>query len=393
MPGWERLTGTRFGFSPVFLPADLVDFFKDLKIDHTVPDNYWAVFPEGALFMADSLQEKLKKFGLPTLKSLGATLCCLLAFLVAFEVALQIPGLVRILPIPAPSLESHYPELGVKFQRLFQVKKVNCLFIGSSMIDAGLDPVIFENGLDKENGRKNTCFNLGYAGMQTEASTAIANTVTYWHPVDLVVFGLSPLDLSSIYTKTRSVARMPVFTYYGGKPSLEGWLFNHLRLPWYFAALPRSSEPAYLSEQVEWDELLTARGIRQTNDIGKVNIKDQEVTLTDFHINPADMQALENTLLNFKSRGIQPIVVEFPVHPVYYPYIIEGGEAEYHKRFIEPVKEFMDQNDILFIQTQDMISSIVTDSDWFNRNHLNITGAGKFTNFVLDEIQAAGGVK
>jgi hypothetical protein len=281
----------------------------------------------------------------------------------------------------------------VKFQRLFQVKKVNCLFIGSSMIDAGLDPVIFEKGLDKENGRKNTCFNMGYAGMQTEASMVIANTVTHWHPVDVVIVGLSPLDLSSIYTKTRPVAQMPVFTYYGGSPSAEGWLFNHFRLPWYFAALPRSSDHVYLEDMVSWDNLLSDRGIRQTNEIGKVNVKDQEVTLTDFHINPADIQALEDALLEFKSRGIQPIVVEFPVHPVYYPYIVEGGDAEYQKRFIGPVKEFMDQNGILFIQTQDRISSIVTDTDWFNRNHLNINGAGKFTSFVLNEIQAAGGVK
>jgi hypothetical protein len=342
--------------------------------------------------MTGFLQKKNQKYGLPSFKSLGVTLCCLLAFITLFEGALHIPGLVHILPIPSPSVESHYPELGVKFQRLFQVKEINCLFIGSSMIDAGLDPVIFEKGLDTARGGKNSCFNLGYAGMQTEASTAIANTVTHWHPVDLVIVGLSPLDLSSTFTKTRPVAQMPVFTYYSGRPSMEGWLFNHLRLPWYFAALPRVSEPAYLTEQAEWNDLLTDRGIRQTNEIGTVKLKDQETTLTDFHINPADMRALESTLLEFKARGIRPIVVEFPVHPVYYPFIVEGGDVEYKKRFIEPVRDLMEKNGILFIQTQDKIASLVTDSDWFNRNHLNITGAGKFTNFVLSKIQAAGGL-
>jgi hypothetical protein len=186
---------------------------------------------------------------------------------------------------------------------------------------------------------------------------------------------------------------MPVFTYYDGKPSIEGWLFNHFRFPWYYAALPRSSDHDYLIEQVEWDELLTDRGIRKTGEIGSVSAVPYEVTLTDFKINPADMLALESTLKKFQSQGIRPIVIEFPVHPNYYPYLIEGGNVEYQKRFIEPVKDFMDKNDILFIQTQAKISSIVTDADWFNRNHLNITGAEKFTKFILDEINASDTVK
>jgi hypothetical protein len=339
------------------------------------------------------LRTKISRLGLPSLKSQGMTLFFLLAFLGVFELALHSSTLIRVLPFPSPSLESRFPEIGVKFERIFQVKEINCLFIGSSMVDAGLDPIIFEQGLAKENGRNNTCFNMGLAGLQTEASTAIANTLSYWHPVKVVVVGLSPLDLSSDYDKTRPLARMPVFTYFEEKPSLEGWMFNHLRLPWYFASLPRSSDPAYLSEQVEWDELLTDRGIRQTGEIGKINLKDQEVTLTDFRINPVDMDALESTLVSFKDRGILPIVVEFPVHPVYYPFIIEGGDSEYQKRFIEPVREFMDENGILFIQTQDKIASIVTDADWYNRNHLNISGAAKFTHYVLDQIHSAGVVK
>ncbi len=343
--------------------------------------------------MLDVLRKKLSQLGLPSWKSLGVTALFLLAFLSFFELALQSNFIIRALPFPSPSVESHYPEIGVKFERLFQVKDINCLFIGSSMIDAGLDPVLFEQGLEAATGRKYTCFNMGLAGLQTEASTAVASTLTRWHPVDVVVIGLSPLDLSSIYTKTRPIAQMPVFTYYEGKPSIEGFLFNHFRLPWYFAALPRSADTAYLTEQGEWDELLTNRGIRQTAEFNPVQEKDQEVTLLDYRVNPADTQTLDETLAKFKTRGIQPIVIEFAVHPVYYPYLIEGGEAAYRERFIEPVKKITDRNGVPFIQTQGEISSIVTETDWFNRNHLNITGAEKFTRYIVEEIQNSGAVK
>jgi hypothetical protein len=293
--------------------------------------------------MLKEIRKKISGLGLPSPKSQGMTFLFILAFLGIFELALQSNTLIRVLPFPSPSFETRYPEIGVKFQRLFQVKEINCLFIGSSMIDAGLDPVIFEQGLEKVTGVKNTCFNMGLAGVQTEASTAIATTITNWHPVKIVVIGLSPLDLSSDYSKTRLLARMPVFTYFGGNPSFEGWMFSHLRFPWYFASLPRSSDLAYLSEQVEWDELLTGQGFRQTGEVNEVRLKDQSVTLMDFKINP--------------------------------------------------VKEFMDQNGIQFIQSQDIISTIVTDTDWYNRNHLNKSGAEKFTKYVLTEIQSAGVVK
>ncbi|BCY16254.1 hypothetical protein hrd7_01030 [Leptolinea sp. HRD-7] len=343
--------------------------------------------------MLDPLRKKISQLGLPSWKSMGMTALFLMMFLVVFELALQSNFIVRALPFPSPSLESHYPEIGVKFERLFQVKGINCLFFGSSMIDAGLDPVLFEKGLEAVTGRQYTCFNMGLAGVQTEASTAVASTLTHWYPVEIVVIGLSPLDLSSNFTKTRPIAQMPVFTYYERKPTIEGFLFNHFRLPWYFASLSHVADTAYLKEQVEWDELLTDRGIRLTTESNQVQEKDQEVTLLDYRVNPTDAQALDTTLANFKSRGIQSIVIEFPVHPVYYPYLVEGGETAYQDRFIKPVKEITDRNEVEFIHTQRDISSIVTETDWFNRNHLNITGAEKFTRYILDKLRNEGGVK
>ncbi|NMB53946.1 MAG: hypothetical protein GYA15_04525 [Leptolinea sp.] len=314
----------------------------------------------------------------------------LLVLLLLFE-ALITSGWIRpILPYPSPSANASFPELDVKFERLSRLDNVNCLFIGSSMADAGLSPEIFESELKATGKSKLTCLNMAISGSMVESSGMIVKSLIKWQSIKLVVIGLSPYDMDKTYTKTRPIASFPVFTYNDGQISMEGWLFNHFRLPWYFASLPRFNNASYQTGLTEWDKLINERGVRVTYDIGKIEKSSQDVILPDFTINPVDLQMLESVLNNLADKNIEAVVIEMPVHPDVFPYLIEGGEPEYEKVFVQPIQTLLGKTPAKFLRTQPFVTDIVNDEDWFNKNHLNYLGAKKLTIYLARKIAVEG---
>ncbi|NMC12758.1 MAG: hypothetical protein GYA34_07720, partial [Chloroflexi bacterium] len=314
----------------------------------------------------------------------------LLAFLLVFEALIISGWITPVLPYPSPSANASFPELDVKFERLARLGKINCLFIGSSMADAGLSPEVFESELQMTGRPKLTCLNMAISGSMVESSGMIVKSMIKWQPIKLVVIGLSPYDMDKTYTKTRPIASFPAFTYNDGQISAEGWLFNHFRLPWYFAALPRFNNAFYQTGLNEWDRLINNRGVRVTYDIGKIEKGPQDVILPDFTINPVDLHMLESEVKDLAGKNINTVVVEMPVHPAVFPYLIEGGEQEYEKKFVQPIQTLLAKTPVEFLRTQPNINDIVHDEDWFNKNHLNYTGAEKFSLYVSKSISVEG---
>lgn len=330
------------------------------------------------------------KFGKPDILPFIMIALDILLILSFFELIVQIPALTNFFPFPSPSVYSTYPELGVKFQRLKEKSNVNCIFFGSSMVDADLTPKILEESLFQSKGFPLNCFNMGFSGSTVETSGVVATTLANWQPLNLVIFGLSPIDMNVNAVKTRPIAQMPVFEYYNGRPSFEGLMFNKFHLPWYFVALPQLRNDKFIAEQSSWDHTLDEDGVRRTEKIGEILKGEQEIDLKKFSINAVDMNVFQSTISRLKAQGIQVIVVEMPVHPDFFPYLVEGGASEYQKEFILPIQGFLDKNGIPFIQTQQVVENLMDDSDWYNRNHLNINGAEKFTAFIAQKISEEG---
>src|ERR1051325_6804803 len=132
-----------------------------------------------------------------------------------------------------PTMGSRHYQLGHKLTLLnMLVRKtghVDCIMLGSSMVDTGFDPVAFETGYEERTGQDIHCFNFGIDA-STAASTAALTRIIVenYHP-RLLIVGTDPRD----YAVPRGdpdpavILNTPWVAYRQGEFSLEGWLLDN----------------------------------------------------------------------------------------------------------------------------------------------------------------------
>ncbi len=297
----------------------------------------------------------------------------------------------NIVPYPSPSIDSTFPELDVKFQRLWKFGEPNCVFLGSSMTDTGLYPEVFEDLVNKKYKTNYRCFNMGFSSSMVEISAAVANSLTNWYDVDLIIWGISPIDMDPNLVDTRRITDMPVFQYNNGNRSLIGYFYNQFRLPWFLASLPHLQNSEYRGVLENFNKSLDDRGMRRSDLKEPINL--DKVMLPDFEMNPDDFSAFQKTVKNLKASGKKIIILEMPVHPTFLPFLVTGGNESYQDNFIGPVQKYLDSEGIQFIRTQDEISTIINmKSSWGNESHLNTEGAALFTRYVAQSCENLGSI-
>ncbi len=310
----------------------------------------------------------------------------LILIFISLEMLTNTGWVKTLLPYPSPTFSSTYPELDVKFQRLHPSTAYNCMFFGSSMMDAALNAEIFEDRILEAYGEDISCFNMAFSGSMVESTHAAVAAFSNSYPLEFVVIGISPIEMDKNFTLTRSFSKIPIITYMKGNPTIAGWFYGRTRLPWYLTALFHKGNLDYQAEVEYFDEILDEHGGRVTS---KVIEFDQSTLLTmlhDFHINPVDMENLDLMITSLKNQGIQVIMVEMPVHPRFFPFLIEGGPKIYEKEFLIPTREYLHTKGIPFIETQTDIESLVTDQEWANRSHFNVNGRDLFTELIIERI-------
>lgn len=320
--------------------------------------------------------------------------CFFLVIILCFlEILTHTIWIKSFLPYPSPTYSANYPELDVKFQRLNQSSAHNCMFFGSSMMDSALNAEIFENRILEAIGKDVTCFNMAFSGSMVESTNAAVVAFSKSHPLEVVLIGISPIEMDKNFTLTRTFSKIPIITYLKGEPSIAGWFYGRTRLPWYLTALFHKGNIEYQSEVEYFNEILDKHGGRVTNQIIEFNHSTLQTMLYDFQINPVDMENLDSMITSLKNQGIQVIMVEMPVHPRFFPFLVEGGPKIYEKEFLIPIREYLHTKGIPFIETQADIESLVTDQEWANRSHFNVNGRDLFTEIIIERIVNEGMIK
>jgi hypothetical protein len=308
-------------------------------------------------------------------------------------------------PFTPPPMGSRHYQLGHKLALLNDLVRktgrVDCIMLGSSMVDTGFDPAAFETGYRELTGRDIHCFNFGIDASSATSTAALMRIVVEdYHPRFLMI-GTDPRDYAIPKEDTDSavVLNTPWVAYRQGDFSLEGWLLDHSYLYRYRQHLGRLAR--FQFEDTFWSntklnfEILPngftplSKVSTYINDPPKPGDDSFEVTYytriySSYRMLPENLKSLES-IMNYNETGIPVILVEMPVSDGLY-YFFGNREADYD-RFLTRVGELATLHHVSFWQTEPL--DFIPDNGWVDYSHLNKTGAAVFSTWLGQQVARA----
>jgi hypothetical protein len=309
--------------------------------------------------------------------------------------------------LPAPSLGVVHRNLEVQIdvleQRVAHNEAIDCLMLGDSTVMTDFVPASFESAFHEQTGKEIDCLNLGVGASTVASSVALAEVMMKEYRPALLILGLEALNftVSTEDQESGALLEAPWIRYKLGRPSIEGWLYDHSRLLEYrpilrkllrfefdFLGVLQGSFP---------DESGIINGYFPLNGQGPFAIDeppnpDSEhpfdehyfAELGNFRLLPENVQALEE-LARSSDDTTQVFVVEMPVAESFV-YYYRNGEQD-HEAFINTIEDLLSAHDMSFWPTSEL--HLFTIGDWYNRNHLNTAGAQVFSEWLGRQVGQA----
>jgi hypothetical protein len=296
-----------------------------------------------------------------------------------------------------PKLGSRHYQLGHKLALLDESIKKNgpldCVFVGSSIVDLGFDPQAFRNGYRQATGEDIHCFNFGIDASSATSTAAIARILVEDYSPRFLIFGTDARDYAVPADDNDPAAILETdwVGYRQGKFSVEGWLTEHSYLFRYRSHLSRlmrfQFEETLLSQTKFAFEILP-NGFTPFDDVGTyINdppepdddsfaVRYFTKIYTSYEILDENVAALEQ-VLELGGESTKVFVVEMPVADGMY-YFFGNGAGDYQK-FVDRVKEVSNRAGTRFWITEPL--DMIPDDGWVDYNHVNVEGAEIFSTW------------
>ena len=308
-------------------------------------------------------------------------------------------------PLTPPKMGSRHYQLGHKLALLdAEIKakgSIDCIMVGSSMVDVGFDPAAFQSAYREFIGRDVHCFNFGIDGSTAASSAALARILVEDYTPQLLIFGTDPRDyaIPSIDRYPVVILATPWVAYRQGDFSLTGWWMEHSHLYRYrqhFSRLLRFQFGDTLWSETELKFPILPDGFTPLTSVGDYindppDPHDDSFEVTYFNQIYSNYQMLDENLaalediLAYNGSETHVVVVEMPVSDGLY-YFFGNGEADYN-RFVTRVSEITDMYNVPFWRTETM--DLIPDEGWSDYSHLNITGAEIFSSWLAEQVGEA----
>lgn len=308
-----------------------------------------------------------------------------------------------------PKLGSRHYQLGHKLALLdAEVKKngpIDCIMVGSSMVDVGFDPNAFQRAYHGTAGQNIRCFNFGIDASTMASSAALTEIlIEDYHP-RLLILGTDPRDYAvpSTDRDPAVILDTPWVAYRQGDFSVDGWLLEHSYLYRYrqhLGRLARFQFDGTLWSATHINFPILPNGFTPLDKVSTyINnppgpLDDSyEVTynrriFSNYQMLDENLAALER-IMEYHKSGTQVLVVEMPVSDGLY-YFFGNGEKDYD-RFIARVSELADRHLVPFWPTEPFDS--IPDDGWSDYSHLNVTGAEIFSSWLGEQVGQLDAVK
>jgi hypothetical protein len=323
--------------------------------------------------------------------STGVIFWCAL-FLLIFgllgEAALRLGQAAQVLP--APNMGVANPELGIKVARLDALAKakgkIDCIFIGSSAVDADVDPLAMAEAYRARMGDDLTCFNFALAAMPTDAAEVIGKMlIARYHP-KILLYGVGPFEFTKEFPD--SPYRAPWTLYLAGNFSIEGLLVEHSFLYRYGVGFSgwRDVEQIQLGSKLE--STISPFGF---NAYKGDAFEDPPLPagMDPHSLHPPRFDGYRAFLDSRLTTGAQIVVFELPTQLDFRVKKDSSGELIYRQKLLEPVMADAESRGALFWQTGQLLFDVIPLDHFADWQHLNRRGKDVFSRWLGEQMADA----
>lgn len=310
---------------------------------------------------------------------------------VALELLLRATAVHSYLIGLNPSLGGRHLQMEDQLARLerFAQKEghVDCIFLGSSLVWMGFNPVTFEDAFFAETGQKIRCFNLGIGTLPVIAASALAELVIEKYQPWLLMYGTSAraYAIGPNAEDNTVILDTPWLQHQLGRRTPWTWLMSNsyaLRYMRELSGLIRFDETAWT--HLRNDEDITRGFFPRTEVVNEDHLRaaamDAAQWLQPYEVLQVNLDSLTN-IANQDRGTSQIIVVEMPVREDYFN-DFTNGEADY-ARFVNLVSDTLAAKETLFLRAT---MGQIPDEGWWDKTHMNLIGADIYSQWLAEKI-------
>src|SRR5258706_787384 len=236
--------------------------------------------------------------------------------------------------LPPPGLDTHTPEFNAKMNYLEafarQHGKVDCLLVGSSHIDYGLDPTVITQMYKSKTGQEFQLFNFGLATLTVDTAAPLTKMlVERYHP-GLVILEVSAHSFDKYFGDlTRPLIKNPWIRYQLGEQTFEGWLLDNFYIYTYYRTFKLWQNPYSRDIMIDSWKKMDFNGYSAHS--GQNTSEKRAVSSFDFHLDQSSWREFQNLLaLNGQTHLV---LIETPLQETFLPAYIRGGRTLYEPKF------------------------------------------------------------
>jgi hypothetical protein len=340
------------------------------------------------------MKERTLKLKWPFGRTLLLSVAILVGLVAAGELLLRWGPLQARLPYP--SIGSSNLSLDVKLHLLNKMREregaPECLFLGSSLVNAGIDPEAFTDAYRAATGKTIRCFNFGINAMTPYPAAKILTILVRRYRPKLVIWGVSSIDFNT-RKKNRELqlGNNPWVRWQLGRGDFSGWLTDHSYLYRYYLRLRFWIDfPEIYRKQHLTEAKTTSLGYfkERSESLARQPVplpwkKHFSAVMGDFKKDPRVSAVLKDAFR--RNPGTKIVLAEMPLHREA-QHALKGGKKT-HDKIIRILEAFAARNQMAFIPFS--MKQPFDDALWANYNHLNHAGALRFSRWLARRIGKA----
>ena len=293
--------------------------------------------------------------------------------------------------LPSPSWGLYHYMIELKLHRLDKLiagrGEADVIFLGSSMVNRGINPKVFDEEFQRLTGKTVNSFNVGIPGIKSKDAYLLSKILVDRYKPKLIVYGASLRDFDGQNEPT-DIPENPWIRYKTVGFNLDGWLRDHL-LSYQYYLIYRNWMKEDFETQLKarryYDRRLTPKGYARWDSVmgegGPAWEEDAKTHFAHYFFDQPYLEALHQ-MLDQQDHTTAFLVVEMPVESSFS--LLYPRQQEDQDYFIQQMGAASQEHGTLFWPTTNLVP--IPEDGWYSKNHMNSTGATAFSRWLAYQV-------